>query len=186
MSISQGYKLAHTVHGKLSREADRPSSRLRVMVGHANLLDNLIAELSQIEIREDYRYNCSPSTTPRGELERENDDSSDSDQDSDRYSSDGDSDADVEADDDEDVEGLGWDCCYPEHAQWPCPSAACQRQPPELGEDSGSEDRDSDDEGPLSPGPDAPERYAGKSAFPDNPRATESTGRPDRAINVCF
>ncbi|KZF22735.1 hypothetical protein L228DRAFT_247107 [Xylona heveae TC161] len=49
MSISQTFYLAHTARGKLASEAARPDHDLRLLVGHANLLDGLMIELSEAE-----------------------------------------------------------------------------------------------------------------------------------------
>ncbi|KAI3281362.1 hypothetical protein DTO002I6_9861 [Penicillium roqueforti] len=44
ISITQTYYLAHTVRKKLYREASRTDHDLRLLVGHANLLDSLTLE----------------------------------------------------------------------------------------------------------------------------------------------
>ncbi|KAJ5043063.1 uncharacterized protein L3040_004450 [Drepanopeziza brunnea f. sp. 'multigermtubi'] len=49
MSITQTYYLAHTARGKLSSEAGRSDHNLRLLVGHANLLDSLMLELAAAE-----------------------------------------------------------------------------------------------------------------------------------------
>ncbi|KAI9747404.1 MAG: Trimeric GatFAB AmidoTransferase(AdT) complex subunit, partial [Chaenotheca gracillima] len=49
MSISQTYYLAHSARGKLSSQAARPDHDLRLLVGHANLLDSLMLELADAE-----------------------------------------------------------------------------------------------------------------------------------------
>lgn len=49
MSITQSYFLAHTARRKLSREAARPDHNLRLLVGHANMLDTLMYELAEAE-----------------------------------------------------------------------------------------------------------------------------------------
>jgi hypothetical protein len=46
MSITQTYYLAHKARAKLSREAAQPDHDLRLLVGHANLLDTLMVELA--------------------------------------------------------------------------------------------------------------------------------------------
>lgn len=46
MSISQAYYLAFKARAKLSSEAARPSHNLRLIVGHANLLDLLMLKLA--------------------------------------------------------------------------------------------------------------------------------------------
>ncbi|KKK24805.1 hypothetical protein AOCH_005049 [Aspergillus ochraceoroseus] len=49
MSITQTYYLAHTARKKLTREASRPDHDLRLLVGHANLLDSLMLDLADAE-----------------------------------------------------------------------------------------------------------------------------------------
>ena len=49
MSLTQTYVVAHTARGKLSKEASRGDHDLRLLVGHANLLDVLTAELQSAE-----------------------------------------------------------------------------------------------------------------------------------------
>jgi hypothetical protein len=49
MSLTQTYYLAHTARRKLSKEASRADHDLRILVSHANLLDNLMLELSNAE-----------------------------------------------------------------------------------------------------------------------------------------
>ena len=49
MSVTQTYYLAHTARDKLSSEAARADHNLRLLVGHANLLDSLMLELAEAE-----------------------------------------------------------------------------------------------------------------------------------------
>lgn len=49
MSITQTYYLAHKARAKLSSEAARSDHDLRLLVGHANLLDSLMLELADAE-----------------------------------------------------------------------------------------------------------------------------------------
>ena len=49
MSITRTYLLAHTARGKLSTEASHADHDLRLLVGHANLLDTLTVELQDAE-----------------------------------------------------------------------------------------------------------------------------------------
>lgn len=49
MSITQTYFLAHSARGKLSKEAARADHNLRLLVGHANLLDSLMLDLASAE-----------------------------------------------------------------------------------------------------------------------------------------
>lgn len=57
MTVTQTYRLAHTARGKLSAEASRGEYDLRVLVGHANLLDNLMIELAEAEKEQEEFYN---------------------------------------------------------------------------------------------------------------------------------
>lgn len=57
MSITQTYYLAHTARGKLSKEADRADHDLRLLVGHANLLDSLMLDLANAEKEQEHWFN---------------------------------------------------------------------------------------------------------------------------------
>jgi hypothetical protein len=57
MSITQTYYLAHTARGKLSKEADRADHDLRLLVGHANLLDALMLDLANAEKEQEHWFN---------------------------------------------------------------------------------------------------------------------------------
>ncbi|KAI0851659.1 hypothetical protein F5Y00DRAFT_214695 [Daldinia vernicosa] len=105
MSVTQTYFLAHKARAKLSNEAARPDHNLRLLVGHANLLDSLMLDLAEAEREQESWFNQSVrGATPKAEerhvqwadnVAAEDDweaDSSDSDSDSD------------EEDEDEDVE----------------------------------------------------------------------------------
>jgi hypothetical protein len=59
MSITQTYYLAHTARGKLAHEAARPDHKLRFLVGHANMLDSLMLELSAAEQEQESWFNAS-------------------------------------------------------------------------------------------------------------------------------
>lgn len=59
MSVTQTYFLAHTARAKLSREAARPDHDLRLLVGHANLLDMLMIELADAEREQERWFNQS-------------------------------------------------------------------------------------------------------------------------------
>ncbi|POS71654.1 hypothetical protein DHEL01_v209951 [Diaporthe helianthi] len=110
MSLTQTYYLAHKARAKLSHEAAMPDHNLRLLVGHANLLDSLMLELAEAEREQESWFNqsvrnASHQQEKKAENNRhiqwadtivEDDDYSDSDSDSD------DSDSDME--DDEDVE----------------------------------------------------------------------------------
>lgn len=59
MSVTQTYYLAHTARGKLSHEASRSDHNLRLLVGHANLLDSLMIELAEAEQEQEGWFNQS-------------------------------------------------------------------------------------------------------------------------------
>jgi len=70
MSITQTYYLAHKARGKLSSEAARPDHNLRLLVGHANLLDSLMLDLADAEREQESWFNqsvrrASPKTEDR-------------------------------------------------------------------------------------------------------------------------
>ncbi|KAI2642819.1 hypothetical protein GGS21DRAFT_499780 [Xylaria nigripes] len=110
MSISQTYFLAHKARAKLSSEAARPDHNLRLLVGHANLLDSLMLDLAAAEREQESWFNQSaravPSTqTPAQERHIQWADSVvSSEEDWEADSSDSDDDADMEEDEEDDVE----------------------------------------------------------------------------------
>jgi len=59
MSITQTYYLAHKARGKLSKEAAQADHDLRLLVGHANLLDSLMLELADAEREQERWFNQS-------------------------------------------------------------------------------------------------------------------------------
>jgi len=59
MSITQTYFLAHKARAKLSYEAARPDHNLRLLVGHANLLDSLMLDLADAEREQETWFNQS-------------------------------------------------------------------------------------------------------------------------------
>ena len=61
MSITQTYFLAHSARGKLSKEASRSDHDLRLLVGHANLLDSLMMDLASAEQEQERWFNNSVS-----------------------------------------------------------------------------------------------------------------------------
>lgn len=95
MSLTQTYNLAHTARGKLSREANRADYDLRLLVGHANLLDSITLELAEAQREQEHWFN---HTVWLAEDVVEDDDSDSSD------SSDDGSDSDVEYDLDLDLD----------------------------------------------------------------------------------
>ncbi|KAI5848202.1 hypothetical protein BZA05DRAFT_426535 [Tricharina praecox] len=56
MSIAQTFQLARKARGKLSSEASRGDHNLRLLVGHANLLDSLMIHLSEAEAEQERWY----------------------------------------------------------------------------------------------------------------------------------
>ncbi|KAI1505423.1 hypothetical protein F5X99DRAFT_367929 [Biscogniauxia marginata] len=59
MSVTQTYFLAHKARAKLSTEAARPDHNLRLLVGHANLLDSLMLDLADAEREQESWFNQS-------------------------------------------------------------------------------------------------------------------------------
>ncbi|KAK1579499.1 uncharacterized protein LY79DRAFT_344110 [Colletotrichum navitas] len=59
MSITQTYYLAHKARAKLSSEAARADHDLRLLVGHANLLDSLMLDLADAEREQERWFNQS-------------------------------------------------------------------------------------------------------------------------------
>lgn len=59
MSITQTYMMAHKARAKLSREAAQPDHNLRLLVGHANLLDSLMLDLADAEREQESWFNQS-------------------------------------------------------------------------------------------------------------------------------
>lgn len=59
MSITSVYFLAHKARGKLSKEAARSDHDLRLLVGHANMLDTLMVELAEAEREQERWFNQS-------------------------------------------------------------------------------------------------------------------------------
>jgi len=57
MSLTQTYYVAASARSKLGREACRPDHDLRLLVGHANLLDSLMLELADAEREQEAWFN---------------------------------------------------------------------------------------------------------------------------------
>lgn len=57
MSLTQTYRIASAARNKLCREASRPDHNLRLLVGHANLLDSLMVELANAEREQEAWFN---------------------------------------------------------------------------------------------------------------------------------
>jgi hypothetical protein len=70
MSVTQTYYLAHTARGKLSSEASRADHNLRLLVGHANLLDSLMLELAEAEQEQESWFNQSVKKATKTEEPR--------------------------------------------------------------------------------------------------------------------
>lgn len=67
MSITQTYYLAHKARAKLASEAARADHDLRLLVGHANLLDSLMFELADAEREQESWFNQSVRGAARHE-----------------------------------------------------------------------------------------------------------------------
>lgn len=112
MSIAQTYFLAHKARAKLSSEAARPDHNLRLLVGHANMLDSLMLELADAEREQESWFNqsvrgASPSTTTEERHIQWADtivEEPEHDWQAEDAESDSDSDSDSDFDDDEDIE----------------------------------------------------------------------------------
>lgn len=57
MSLTQTYYIAASARSKLAKEASRPDHDLRLLVGHANLLDCLMIELQDAERQQEQWFN---------------------------------------------------------------------------------------------------------------------------------
>jgi hypothetical protein len=62
MSLTQTYYVASTARTKLGREASRADHDLRLLVGHANLLDSLMLELADAEREQEAWFDQSVHT----------------------------------------------------------------------------------------------------------------------------
>ena len=150
MSITQTYFLAHSARGKLSKEASRADHNLRLLVGHANLLDSLMLDLASAEQEQEQWFNKSLSQSeeaveePEADWEAADAEESDSDSDYDEdvemineiaeapvvTTAEVDEEDDFEGDDEEDYGDLA------------LTRTASRHSPPELSEDSESESED--------------------------------------------
>lgn len=140
MSITQTYFLAHSARGKLSKEASRADHDLRLLVGHANMLDSLMIDLANAEQEQERWFNRSLSGAreqeeemsheetimeePEAEWEAEDAESSDDSDSEDHFES--------TEDDEEEAESLALTRTKSRH------------EPPQLAADDS--DSDSDDE----------------------------------------
>ncbi|KAJ4350246.1 uncharacterized protein N0V89_008867 [Didymosphaeria variabile] len=102
MSLTQTYYIAASARSKLGKEACRADHDLRLLVGHANLLDSLMIELQDAERQQEAWFHSTVAKAQKSEEprhiqwadsiaeEEDDDDSSDSDSDSDYYDEEGD------------------------------------------------------------------------------------------------
>jgi len=102
MSLTQTYYIAASARSKLGREASRADHDLRLLVGHANLLDSLMLELADAEKKQEEWFNSTVRKASKAEEPRhiqwadtiaeddEDDAESDSGSESDYYDEDGD------------------------------------------------------------------------------------------------
>jgi len=67
MSLTNIYYTASTARSKLGREANKSDHNLRLLVGHANLLDSLMLELSSAEREQEAWFNQSLSRASKPE-----------------------------------------------------------------------------------------------------------------------
>jgi len=73
MSLTQTYYVASTARSKLGKEANRADHNLRLLVGHANLLDGLMVQLADAEREQESWFHASvkqasaskPASEPR-------------------------------------------------------------------------------------------------------------------------
>ena len=70
MSLTQTYYVASTARTKLGREAGRADHDLRLLVGHANLLDSLMVELADAEREQEAWFNQSVKKASKPEEPR--------------------------------------------------------------------------------------------------------------------
>lgn len=102
MSLTQTYYIAASARSKLGREASRADHDLRLLVGHANLLDSLMIELADAEKKQEEWFNSTVRNATKAQEARhvqwadtiveedEDDTESDSGSESDYYDEDGD------------------------------------------------------------------------------------------------
>lgn len=70
MSLTMTYSVASTARTKLGREAQRADHDLRLLVGHANLLDTLMVELADAEREQEAWFNQSVKKASKPEEPR--------------------------------------------------------------------------------------------------------------------
>jgi len=70
MSLTQTYYIAASARSKLGKEACRADHDLRLLVGHANLLDSLMVELQEAERQQEQWFNQTMSKASKAEEPR--------------------------------------------------------------------------------------------------------------------
>ncbi|KAI2477234.1 hypothetical protein Ptr902_11307 [Pyrenophora tritici-repentis] len=70
MSLTQTYYIAASARSKLGKEACRADHDLRLLVGHANLLDSLMIELQDAERQQEQWFNQTMSKASKAEESR--------------------------------------------------------------------------------------------------------------------
>ncbi|PSN66943.1 hypothetical protein BS50DRAFT_573729 [Corynespora cassiicola Philippines] len=183
MSLTQTYYIAASARSKLGKEASRADHNLRLLVGHANLLDGLMLDLAEAERKQEEWFNSTVRQASKSqesrhvqwadsiaeEPEDDEDDYSDSDSESEFYDEDGDFDmiprrpiaqapvqiTTTEIDEDEDEEGFYDDLeDDADLALTRVPSQSPQ-SPPELVYDS---DEEEEPQSPPQPHMEFPEK----------------------------
>lgn len=132
MSITQTYFLAHSARGKLSKEAARADHDLRVLVGHANMLDSLMIDLANAEQEQERWFNKSLSGAREEEQEMTHEETIMEEPEAEWEAEDAESSDDSDSEDDEDDESLTLTRTKSRH------------EPPQLAADD--EDSESEDE----------------------------------------
>ncbi|KKY20956.1 hypothetical protein UCDDS831_g04451 [Diplodia seriata] len=108
MSLSQTYYIAASARTKLTHEAQKSDHDLRLLVGHANLLDSLMLELADAEREQEAWFNKTVNKAARAERhiqwadtidEEVMEDDDEEDEEDDDIISDSESDSDYEEDD---------------------------------------------------------------------------------------
>lgn len=132
MSVTQTYYLAHKARAKLSREAAQADHDLRLLVGHANLLDSLMLELADAEQQQERWFNQSVrgASNAAGRrvqwADRIAEQAEEEEFDSDSSDSDSDSDSDSGFDDSDDVHMINTVAARSSSTS-PAPASAAQR-----------------------------------------------------------
>lgn len=145
MSITQTYFLAHSARGKLSKEAARPDHDLRLLVGHANMLDSLMLDLANAEQEQERWFNNivsgsaaeEESSTPKVETIVEESEEEEQSEDEAEVTA---TEVDSDMEDDEETDG-----------ELTLTRTASRHSPPELSLDTDSSDSDEDEHMPPSP-----------------------------------